>query len=149
VRPGLITVFLLTYGVAGIVGNFVAGSMAARTGRRTFSIAACMLAAATLLLPVIGKWDIGAIALLIVWGLAYGGVPVCSQTWFVKSFPQATEAASVLFTSSFQATISIGALLGGVVVDAASTSTVMVLGGVAAVLMAVAVWTLSRPGQPG
>jgi predicted MFS family arabinose efflux permease len=149
VRPGLITVFLLTYGVAGIVGNFVAGSMAARNVRRTFSLAACMLAAATLLLPVIGKWDIGAIALLIVWGLAYGGVPVCSQTWFVKSFPQATEAASVLFTSSFQATISIGALLGGVVVDAASTSTVMVLGGVAAVLMAVAVWTLSRPGQPG
>jgi predicted MFS family arabinose efflux permease len=147
VRPGLITVFLLTYGVAGIVGNFVAGSMAARNVRRTFSLAACMLAAATLLLPVLGRWDIGAIVLLIVWGLAYGGVPVCSQTWFVKSFPRATEAASVLFTSSFQATISIGALLGGIVVDASSTSTVMMLGGFAAVLMAVAVWTLSRPGQ--
>jgi predicted MFS family arabinose efflux permease len=147
VSPGMITVFLLIYGVAGIVGNFVAGAMAARNVRRTFGIAACMLAAATLLLPVLGRSDVGAIALLIVWGLAYGGVPVCSQTWFVKSYPQATEAASVLFTSSFQATISVGALLGGIVVDASSTSTVMTLGGVAALLMAVAAWTLSRPGQ--
>jgi predicted MFS family arabinose efflux permease len=147
VSPSMITFFLLTYGVAGIVGNFIAGSMASRDVRRTFSIGACMIAAATLLLPVAGKSAVGAIVLLIVWGVAYGGVPVCSQTWFVKSYPQATEAASVLFTSSFQATISIGALLGGVVVDSASTSMVMVLGGISATLMAVAVWTLSRKGQ--
>jgi hypothetical protein len=45
----------------------------------------------------------GAVVLLIVWGLAYGAVPVCSQTWFAQTAPQAPEAASVLFTSSFQA----------------------------------------------
>lgn len=149
VSPGMITVFLLVYGAAGMAGNFIAGSLAPRDVRRTFALCAVMLAAATLLLPVIGKGDIGAIALLIVWGLAYGGVPVCSQSWFVQSFPQSTEAASVLFTSSFQATISIGALLGGIVVDAASPSTVMEIGGLFAVLMTVAVLALSRPGQPG
>jgi predicted MFS family arabinose efflux permease len=148
VSPGMITIFLLTYGVAGMVGNFVAGSTVIRNVRRTFATCACLLAAATLLLPLIGRSGIGAIALLVVWGLAYGGVPVCSQAWFVQSYPQGTEAASVLFTSSFQATISIGALLGGVVVDAASPSAVLELGGVVAVLMVIAVWTLSRPGQP-
>jgi predicted MFS family arabinose efflux permease len=148
VSPDTLTVFLLIYGVAGMVGNFVAGSVATRNVRRMFATCACLLAAATLLLPVIGKWDVGAVILLIVWGLAYGGVPVCSQAWFVQSYPRGTEAASVLFTSSFQATISIGALLGGVVVDAFSPSAVMTLGGMVAVLMAVAVWTLSRPGQP-
>jgi predicted MFS family arabinose efflux permease len=148
VSPGMITIFLLTYGVAGMVGNFVAGSRVIRNVRRTFVTCAGLLAAATLLLPVIGRSDIGAIALLVVWGLAYGGVPVCSQAWFVQSYPQGTEAASVLFTSSFQATISIGALLGGVVVDAASPSAVLELGGVVAAAMVIAVWTLSRPGQP-
>ncbi|MBP2327232.1 putative MFS family arabinose efflux permease [Kibdelosporangium banguiense] len=149
VGPGLITVLLFIYGLAGIVGNFVAGAMAARNVRRTVIIAACMIAVATALLPVIGKWDAGAIVLLIVWGVAYGGVPVCSQTWFRKSYPQGTEAASVLFTASFQATFSVGALLGGVVVDASSPSIVMVCGAVTAVLMTLAVLTLSRPGQPG
>ncbi|TLS43419.1 MFS transporter [Streptomyces montanus] len=132
--PQLITAFLLAYGVAGIVGNFVAGKWAGRALRGTFLTAAGMLAAATLLLPVVGTGKAGAIVLLVVWGLAYGAVPVCSQTWFVTSAPHAPEAASVLFTSSFQATISLGALAGGIVVDAASTSVVMVLGGIAAVL---------------
>jgi predicted MFS family arabinose efflux permease len=43
----------------------------------------------------------------------------------------------VVFTSSFQATLSFGALAGGLVVDAASPSTVMVLGGAVAVLVVV------------
>jgi len=149
VGPNMVTVYLFVYGVAGIVGNFAAGSMAARNVRRTVVISASMIAVATALLPVFGKWDIGAIVLLVVWGMAYGGVPVCSQTWFRKSFPQGTEAASVLFTASFQFTFSIGALLGGVVVDASSPSVVMVCGAVTAVLMTVAVLSLSRRGQPG
>ncbi|MGV9778058.1 MFS transporter [Streptosporangium sp. NPDC003464] len=135
VSPDLITVFLLVYGVAGIVGNFVAGVTVTRRLRATFITSGCMLAGATLLLPVLGTGDIGAVVLLVVWGLAYGAVPVCSQIWFATSAPHATEAASILFTSSFQATIAIGALLGGVVVDAASPSAVMVLGGAVAVLM--------------
>lgn len=139
VSPGLITTFLLAYGIAGIVGNFIAGVTVTRSLRATFVVSGCMLAGATLLLPVLGRGDIGAIVLLIVWGLAYGAVPVCSQTWFSTSAPHAPEAASILFTSSFQATIAIGALLGGVVVDAASPSTVMVLGGTIAILMVLTV----------
>ncbi|MFI0447987.1 MFS transporter [Actinomadura sp. 6N118] len=133
VDAGLVGAFLLAYGVAGIAGNFVAGAAIPRSLRSTFAGSACALAAATLLLPVAGAWSLG---LLVVWGLAYGAVPVCSQTWFTRSAPQAQEAAMVVFTSSFQATLSFGALLGGVVVDATSTSTVMVLGGLLAVLAA-------------
>jgi predicted MFS family arabinose efflux permease len=145
VGASAITVLLLAYGIAGVVGNFIAGSLAARNVRATFGLAACMIAGATLLLPVFGHSEIGVLLLLVVWGLAYGGVPVCSQTWFVRSSPGATEAASVLFTSSFQATISIGALLGGVVVDATSTVIVMVLGGTAAALMALTVCGFPGP----
>jgi predicted MFS family arabinose efflux permease len=141
IDPAWIAVFLLAYGAAGVVGNFVAGTTVSRHLQATFGTSACMLAAATLLLPVFGRSGIGALLLLIVWGLAYGAVPVCSQTWFSMSAPHAPEAATVLFTASFQATISIGALAGGFVVDAASTSAVMLLGGSVAILMAVATWT--------
>ncbi|MEW2288624.1 MFS transporter [Streptomyces sp. NPDC047841] len=137
---GLITVFLLIYGAAGILGNFLGGSLVARHPRATFGTAAGMIAAATLLLPVLGQWKAGAVALLIVWGVAYGAVPVSSQTWFTKASPDTPEAASVMFTASFQATISLGALTGGIVVDASSPSTVMTLGGMTAALMVIAVW---------
>ncbi len=139
--------FLLAFGVAGIAGNILAGSAVSRDVRAAFLASAGLLALATLALPVLGTAPVGALAALVVWGVAYGAVPACSQTWFARSTPH-TEAATVLFTSSFQATISVGALLGGVVVDAVSTSAVMVAGGVVAVLMVVAVLVSSRPGEP-
>ncbi|MFB9532687.1 MFS transporter [Nonomuraea roseola] len=144
--PGVVTAFLLVYGVAGIAGNFVAGATARRALGATFAVSGCMIACATLLLPLLGTSHLGALALLVVWGLAYGAVPVCSQTWFAASAPHATEAATIVFTSSFQATIAAGALLGGVVVDAASPSAVMTLGGTVAVLMALCAWAAARPG---
>lgn len=136
---GLITVFLLVYGAAGIAGNFLGGCVVARRPRATFAAAAAMIAGATLLLPVLGGSRLGAVVLLILWGVAYGAVPVCSQTWFAKACPDSPEASSVLFTASFQATISMGALAGGVVVDRSSPSMVMALAGAAAVLAVVAI----------
>ncbi|MGC0378694.1 MFS transporter [Streptomyces sp. SAI-229] len=140
VSTGLITIYLLVYGTAGIAGNFLGGSTVGRHPRATFATAAALIAAATFLLPVLGRSDAGAVALLIVWGIAYGAVPVCSQTWFSKAAPDSPEASSVLFTASFQATISLGALVGGAVLDRSSPSTVMILGGLAATLMVLAAW---------
>ncbi|MFK8909479.1 MFS transporter [Streptomyces sp. YS-3] len=136
---GLVTAFLLLYGAAGIIGNFLGGAWVAEYPRTTLGLAAGLIAAVTLLLPVLGRWETGAVILLLVWGIAYGAVPVASQTWFAKAAPHAPEAASVLFTASFQATISIGALVGGVVLDRTSPSAVMLLGGCTAVLMVLAV----------
>lgn len=141
VSAGLITVYLLVYGAAGIAGNFLGGSAVARYPTGTFAAAALMIAGATVLLPVLGKDDLGAVALLVAWGVAYGAVPVCSQTWFAKASPDSPEASSVLFTASFQATISIGALVGGVVVDHSSPSMVMTLAGTAAALMVLVAWS--------
>jgi predicted MFS family arabinose efflux permease len=144
-RPELISGLLLVYGVAGLVGNLVAGSTAGQHLRTTFLTCAGLIAAATLLLPVLGRSTAGALILLVVWGFGYGGVPVCSMSWFARAVPEAREAATVLFTSSFQAMLSVGALLGGLVVDAWSVSVVMVCGGLCAVLTsAVLLWARTQ-----
>ncbi|TYC10509.1 MFS transporter [Actinomadura syzygii] len=145
VSSGLITVFLLAYGVAGILGNFLCGTAGARYPYAAFGLAGGLIAFATLMFPLLGRWDAGAVALLIVWGVGYGAVPVCSQTLFVRAAPHAPEAASVLFTASFQATLSTGALVGGIVVDRTSPSTIMFLAGIAASVMTMTV--LSRSGS--
>ncbi|MFE6748722.1 MFS transporter [Kitasatospora purpeofusca] len=136
VGPGTISALLLGYGAAGLLGNLLGGARAARALRPTFVSVAVLLAAATLLLPVVGTDRPGATALLLVWGAAYGAVPVCSLSWFLAAAPRAPEAAGVLFTSSFQATIGIAALAGGGVVDRSSPGTVLVLAGLTALLAA-------------
>jgi len=132
VRPELIGLFLLVYGAAGLVGNLLAGPKAHR--RSTFVTCAALIATATLLMPVIGRSTAGALVLLVVWGLGYGGVPVCSMSMFAQAAPESREAATVWFTSSFQAVLSIGALLGGMVVDAWSVPVAMTAGGVCALV---------------
>ncbi|MFF2041156.1 MFS transporter [Kitasatospora sp. NPDC058170] len=132
--PRQVTVLLLVYGAAGIAGNFLGAALVTRHPRAAFALAAATIAAVTLLLPVLGRWQSGAITLLTLWGLAYGAVPVTSQTWFTKAAPDTPEAASVLFTASFQLTISLAAVTGGAIVDRTSPSTVMTLAGLIAVL---------------
>lgn len=145
--PGAVTGLLLVYGAAGIAGNFLGGAVATSRPRAGFGGAAALVALAALLLPVLGGSAVGAVLLLIVWGLGYGAVPVSSQTWFAVSAPRAPEAAGVLFTASFQATMSMGALTGGVVVDRATPSAVMLLGGSVAAAAALATTAVAPGGR--
>ncbi|GGK61219.1 MFS transporter [Planomonospora parontospora subsp. parontospora] len=143
--PAAVGAVLLAYGIAGIAGNFLVGKAVATRLRAAFATCGCLIAAATLLLPSVGGTSAGAVVLLVVWGLAYGGVPVCSQSSFISAAPHAPEAATVVFTSSFQATFALGAFLGGRVVDVFSVSTVMICGGLTAVLMALSLWSRPEP----
>lgn len=141
-EPGLVTVHLLVYGAAGVVGNFLGGAAAARHPGAAFAGAALLIAGATLLLPVLGGAAAGSLVLLALWGAAYGAVPVCSQTLFARAVPGSPEVSAVLFTASFQATLSLGALAGGAVVDRSSPSAAMALAG--AVALAAAGVVLAR-----
>ncbi|MFG6192139.1 MFS transporter [Nonomuraea sp. JJY05] len=143
--PAAVSATLLAYGIAGTAGNFLASKAVATAPRAAFLACGALIALTTLLLPVAGTSTAGAIALVVLWGLAYGGVPVCSQAWFMNAAPRTPEAATVVFTSSFQATFALGALAGGQVVDAFSVSTTMICGGLTALLMAAALWSLARP----
>ncbi|MFF2619916.1 MFS transporter [Kitasatospora sp. NPDC058046] len=146
--PGLVTALLLGYGAAGLLGNVLAGGRAAGALRPVFGTAAVLLAAAALLLPLLGTGGPGAAVLLALWGLAYGAVPVCSLSWFLAAAPHAPEGAGVVFTSAFQAGFSIGALTGGLVVDHSSPATVMLLGGAVALLAAATVWRYGHRVRP-
>jgi predicted MFS family arabinose efflux permease len=134
VRAGLISTLLLAYGVAGIAGNFLAGATAHRDPRRTLMVIFTLLAIAELLIPLAGGTLGGAVTLLVLWGLAYGGVSVTSQTWVLHAAPDAREAASALFVGVFNIAISLGALLGGRAADGIALVGVMWLGGALAVL---------------
>ena len=123
---GMIGTLLLVYGVAGVAGNFAAGAGA---GRSPLLVISAVLAATVALMPVFGGSVLTAGALLAVWGPAYGGVSVSTQTWLPASAPEAREAASALFVGVFNGAIALGALLGGLAADVAGVNAVMWWGG--------------------
>ncbi|MEU2038292.1 MFS transporter [Nocardia niwae] len=133
VAAAAVGTLLLVYGIAGVAGNFAAGA-AARTPRKTLVVIGSILAGAAIALPVLGGSFPQAIVLMIVWGVAYGGVSVTTQTWVFAAAPQAKEGASALFAGVFNAAIALGSLTGGVAADVIGVAAAMRLGGTLAVV---------------
>ncbi|MDQ9600951.1 MFS transporter [Serratia marcescens] len=135
---------LFAYGVAGIVGNFIAGQAAAKRLRRTLALIALGLALAVLLLPLLGRAPLSGGAFLLLWGIAYGGVSVSLMAWMLKAAPNEVEVASSLYIALFNLAISCGSLAGGLVVDAGGLTINGVLSGIV-LLLALAILMRTRP----
>jgi predicted MFS family arabinose efflux permease len=139
----LIGTLLLVYGVAGVLGNFVAGTAAVRSVRRTVLVLAGLLVGAVVLLAVAPSAPAAAVA-LVVWGLGYGGVSVTAQTWMMVAAPDDRETASSLFAGVFNGAIALGAVGGGLVVDGFGPAAVLAWAAVL-VLGALAAMAIGRP----
>ncbi|WP_079403777.1 MFS transporter [Streptomyces sp. 3211] len=142
-----VSTLLLGYGVAGVAGNFLAG---ARDPYRTLLAVSSSLAVVLALIAVL-PGPVAGTALLLAWGLVYGGVSVSVQGWMIKAAPDAPEAASSLMVAMFNLAIAAGALCGGLAVDGISAPAAP-LGGAALMLVAAAtVWATAirrRSGTP-
>ncbi|MFE6816168.1 MFS transporter [Streptomyces sp. NPDC057677] len=147
ISGSLLGALLLGYGVAGVAGNFLAGSRAARSPGRTLAVIAAALGTVLLAGFLLGDSAIAGAGLLLLWGLAYGGVSVALQSWFMAAAPDDVETATGLNVSVFCLAIALGALLGGLLVDAYSLDTVL-LAGAALTLAAFPVAVLSGRNDP-
>lgn len=108
---------LFAYGLAGIAGNFIAGLLAARHPRGTVLAIASGLLLTPLLFLWVGKTPSAGIAVLLLWGLVYGGVSVGLMSWMMKAVPQAVEIATALYVGVFNIGIALGAWGGGRLLD--------------------------------
>ncbi|NUR99552.1 MAG: MFS transporter [Kribbellaceae bacterium] len=120
VAPTLIGAFLLAYGVAGVLGNFLTGTL---EPHRAIMVIAAGIVVATLAMPTVGTIP-GVLVILVIWGLAYGGTTVSTQAWGHAAAPDAPEASSALLVGVFNGSIALGAFTGGQVADHFGTATV-------------------------
>ncbi|GGT20468.1 MFS transporter [Streptomyces purpureus] len=128
---------LLGYGAAGLVGNFLAGGPAARRPRRVLVLIGAALTAVLGGFALAGGITVAGAGLLLGWGLAYGGVSVGLQSWFLRAAPDAAETATGLYVCVFCLSLALGALIGGPLVDTFEASAVLWAG--AALTLAAAV----------
>ncbi|MEV4881333.1 MFS transporter [Streptomyces cyaneofuscatus] len=143
-----IGVLLLAFGVAGICGNFIAGALVARRLRHCVMGISVVLTSGMVLLAVVDTGVLSAGAILVLWGLGYGAVPVTFQTWILDAAPDATEAATSLYVSAFNLSIALGALFGGFAVNGLGTTSVLWTGAALTLLALFVVGGARRTG-PG
>ncbi|MBF4626027.1 MFS transporter [Curtobacterium flaccumfaciens] len=117
VGPDTVTVALLVFGVAGIIGNFAAGFTLDRSVLGTIGASKFVLAAAVVLLPLLAHSVVGVFVLLVVWGLVWGALPLGMQTWMSTASPAGSETGLALFVTTIQLAIAAGSVLGGAAVS--------------------------------
>jgi predicted MFS family arabinose efflux permease len=108
---------LLIYGLAGIVGNFLFGL----TANKHLNFAVVMIASGLILslgayifFPM-SVWM--ALSIMVLWGIAYGGVSVTLMTWMMRYSAHNIEATSSLYIAFFNSGIALGSALGGAFVS--------------------------------
>jgi MFS transporter, DHA1 family, purine ribonucleoside efflux pump len=114
---GPIALALLGFGIAAVVGNIAGGRMADANIRMALAATAALMAFAALALVLWGVHIAVAFGFTTLWGFAFGMAPVVLPTNLSRAAPDALEAAGSLMVASFQVAITIGAVVGGYVVD--------------------------------
>lgn len=117
VGPDTITLALLVFGIAGIIGNFAAGLTLSRSVIGTLGASKFVLAGAVVLLPLLAHSLVGVFVLLVVWGLVWGALPLGTQTWMASASPSGAESGLALFVTTIQLAISAGSVVGGLAVS--------------------------------
>ena len=132
--PAAIALLLAVFGVGGFLGNLIAGLFVDRS-----LLVAMATVPVVIGLSIIGySVSTGSVALVFVavalWGVGFGGVATMSQTWISRAEPNRTEAAGGLAVATFQFAIALGAALGGLLLDTSGVQTVLITGGIGALI---------------
>ncbi len=68
-------------------------------------------------------------ALVALWGLAFGTIPVAWSTWLARAVPDETESGGGLIVAAVQVAITVGAAGGGAIYAFAGVTGVFATGG--------------------
>jgi DHA1 family inner membrane transport protein len=102
---------LFVYGLGGLVGLAAAGAFVSRRPDEALA-ADIVLMILSLVLAAVVASSVGIIAVVAVWGAAFGALPTLTQTVMLRTAGDATDAATSLVNATTNLGIAGGALLG-------------------------------------
>ncbi|SDX66145.1 Predicted arabinose efflux permease, MFS family [Pseudomonas syringae] len=124
---------LFAFGLAAVAGNLAGGALAARNAPSSVLImTVLMLGSLTLLLFVGIPWLLWPV--ILVWGFAFGMIPITTQIWCFDASNGRVEGVQALLVCVVNLSIGGGAFIGGLVSEGAGFSAAIVTGAVCAAL---------------
>lgn len=148
-----LSLMLLGFGVANFVGTLLAGWLMEHSLRATLVLMPAIVGVAALFMIWLPVQITGLMFLIVLWGLAFGGVPVAWSNWVARAVPDQAETAGGMVVASVQSSIAAGAALGGLMFGFGGVTGVFISAGsmmlLAALVIALKVRVdLPQPGKP-
>jgi predicted MFS family arabinose efflux permease len=121
---------LLGFGVANFLGTLLGGFLLERDMRLTLMAMPLVMGVIGLVLAGLGSAPLADTAMIALWGLAFGAVPVAWSTWITRAVPDEAESAGGLIVAAVQLAIATGAAAGGLFFDASGARGVFTAAGI-------------------
>jgi predicted MFS family arabinose efflux permease len=134
VDSGGVAMLLAVFGIGGLVGNIAIGLLVDRHLHvLRFAVPGLIVAGIGLVTLFPGQLAVivGAVA---VWGFGFGAWLTVITTWLGRVVPDRMEAGGGLLVAGFQLAITLGAGLGGVLVDTIGVTWAFGVGAIAALV---------------
>ncbi|MGV8876369.1 MAG: MFS transporter [Rhodoglobus sp.] len=118
IDSGAVAGVLLMFGAAGAVGLALAGILADKFRRSIIPVTVGLVGLCAALLGLFPGQPWVMFPVLVIWGVAFGGVPAMMQTRLLQlASPRMRDVGSAYLTTSFNIGIGGGALFGGILLD--------------------------------
>ncbi|MFC0218672.1 MFS transporter [Pseudochelatococcus lubricantis] len=135
-----ISIMLFAFGIASFLGNYLGGWLLQHSMRLTLAATPLVIGALAFTLVGYGGHVETDAAIIALWGLAFGTIPVGWSAWIARAVPDEAETAGGLLVAAINLAITTGAAVGGLIVDATGVGTVFMLSGVVLCLASMTVF---------
>lgn len=142
IDDGGFAVLLLVFGAANLAGTALSGPVADRAPRVGVLVFPAVLGVGMLVMFATGQTVGGVSVAAVLWGFGFGGVPTTVLSWGARTEPAHLEQIGGVIVTVCNIAIAIGAFAGGLLVDGIGTSSVLLAGGLAALVGAVVLTAL-------
>ncbi|NGN42991.1 MFS transporter [Mesorhizobium sp. CGMCC 1.15528] len=112
-----LSILLLLLGCAGFVGTWASGRFLSGSVAPLLKLPALLMGGCTLGLLLLGGSVVAAALFLALWGAMNTAMSVIWMTWMSQNAADAPEAAGSLMVAAIQASILLGAVVGGLLLD--------------------------------
>ncbi|WHX61103.1 MFS transporter [Peribacillus frigoritolerans] len=123
-----ISLTLLIYGGANIIGNIAAGKLLTKNANKSVVIFPFALGAVYIILFLFGQFTIPMAILTLIWGILAGIGGNINQYWIMSSAPESPDFANGLFLTAVNLGTTIGAAAGGLFISELGTQYVVFVG---------------------
>jgi len=110
----MVSVLLLLYGLANMIGNVIAGNQLSRHPVRFVLIFPLVLIALYLSLLLLGKFMIFSVVITMVWGILAGAGANINQYWITSVVVKAPDFGNGLFLAATNLGTTIGTMICGI-----------------------------------
>jgi DHA1 family inner membrane transport protein len=134
-----ISLMLVVYGGANVIGNIVAGKLLTKNAIKTVAAFPFALGAVYIVLFSFGQFTVPMAIITLIWGILAGIGGNIAQYWITSAAPKAPDFANGLFLSSANIGTTIGTAVSGLFISELGTQYILLEGLLSLILCLVSI----------